>query len=138
MSERNKATVRKFYEAINTGRFEIVDEVVAEDFVEHEVFPGLGPGREGVRQMFTMMRSAFPDLRMVIEDMIAEGDKVFVRGRMTGTNKGEFNGMAPTGRSMNVPFADFLRFADGRAVEHWGVTDSGTMMQQLAQTEQSA
>jgi steroid delta-isomerase-like uncharacterized protein len=133
MSDANKALVRRFYSEINAGRVDFVNEATAVDFVENEKFPGLEPNREGVRQMFLMMRAAFPDLRMEIEDMIAEDDKVFIRARMYGTHKGEFMGMAPTGRKINVPFVDFLRFRSGLVVEHWGVTDSGAMMEQLGQ-----
>ena len=120
MSEANKAVAKRLYESINAGRLEIVDEVVAENFVEHERFPGVEPNREGVRQMFEMMRNAFPDFQMTIEDMIAEGDRVFIRALMAGTHKGEFFGMAPTGKRIAVPFADFVRLEAGRVVEHWG------------------
>ena len=117
----------------NAGRLEIVDEIVAENFVDHEGFPGVEPNRKGVRQMFGMMRKAFPDFQMTIEDMIAEGDRVFIRAVMAGTHKGEFLGVAPTGKRITVPFGDFVRLEAGRIVEHWGVTDSGVMMQQLGQ-----
>ena len=66
MSEENKEITRRFYEAINAGRMEIIDEVVAEDLVEHEEFPGMAGGREGVRQFFQMMRPAFSDFKMTI------------------------------------------------------------------------
>jgi steroid delta-isomerase-like uncharacterized protein len=131
MSEQNTTAVRRFYEAINAGNLGIIDELVATDFVEHEEFQGLEPNREGTRQMFAMMRAAFPDLRLEMDAVLADGDMVVVRGRMTGTHRGEFAGMAPTGKQINTPFADFVRFQDGKAVEHWGVTDSGAMMQQL-------
>ena len=81
--------------------------------------------------MFEMFRTAFPDGKFEVEDLIAEGDKVFVRARMTGTHQGEFMGMPAAGRTINVGVADFLRIEDGQAVEHWGVTDTGAMMQQL-------
>lgn len=134
MSDANKATAKRFYDAINAGRLEIFEEVLAEDFVEHEKFPGLEPTRAGARKMFEGMRAAFPDFRMTIDDMVAEDDKVFVRATMTGTHTGDFFGMAPTGRSMSVAFADFVRFEQGRVAEHWGVTDTATMMEQLGQT----
>ena len=133
MSEANKAVAKRLYESINAGRLEIVDEVVADNFVEHETFPGVAPNREGLRQMFGMMRTAFPDFQMTIEDMIAEGDRVFIRARMAGTHKGEFLGIPPTGKRIAVPFGDFVRLEAGRVVEHWEVTDTGAMMQQLGQ-----
>jgi predicted ester cyclase len=80
-----------------------------------------------------MFRDAFSDFAIVTDDMVAEGDKVFVRAHMTGTHRGEFMGIAATGRSINVPFADIVRFENGKVVEHWGITDTGAMMQQLGQ-----
>jgi steroid delta-isomerase-like uncharacterized protein len=127
----NRAIARRFYDAINAGRLEIIDEVVAEDFVEHEEVPGLAGGREGLRQFFGMIRTAFPDFSMTMEDMVAEGDKVFVRATMKGTQKGEFMGIPPSGKQMAVPVADLVRLEGGRVVEHWGITDTGTMMRQL-------
>ncbi len=131
MSEENKEKARRFYAAINAGRLEIFDELVAEDLVEHEEFPGMAGGREGVRQFFQMMRTAFSDFKMTIEDMVAEGDKVFIRATMGGTHQGEFMGIPATGKRIEVPFGDFVRFEGGKVVEHWGVTDTGKMMEQL-------
>ena len=133
MSEANKALARRFYAAINAGELDAITDVIGENFVEHEEFPGLEPTRDGARKMFEMMRGAFPDFRMEIDDMIAEGDKVFLRARMLGTHKGDFAGIAPTGRKIDVRFADFVRIQSGRVVEHWGITDTGAMMQQLGQ-----
>ena len=134
MSEQNKEVVRRFYAGISEGRLEIINELLAENFVEHEKLPGLEPNREGVRKMFEMFRRAFPDLRLRADDMVAEADKVFLRGTMTGTHKSEFLGIPPTGKTIVVPFGDFIRFEAGRVVEHWGVTDTGAMMEQLGQT----
>ncbi len=131
MSEENKEIVRRFYAAINAGRLEIIDELVAEDLVEHEEFPGVASGREGVRQFMQMMRTAFPDFAMTIEDIVAEGDKVFIRATMRGRHRGEFMGIPATGKQIEVPFGDFVRFEGGKVVEHWGVTDTGKMMEQL-------
>ncbi|MEK7214558.1 MAG: ester cyclase [Chloroflexota bacterium] len=131
MSEENKAAVRRFYAQINKGNLGIIDELVADNFVEHDEFPGLTPTKDGVRQLFQLMRAAFPDLQMVAEDMVAEGDKVFVRASMRGTHRGEFMGIPATGRQVNVPMGDFVRLTNGKIVEHWGATDTGMMMQQL-------
>ncbi len=131
MSEGNKEIARRFYEAINAGRVEIIAEIGADNFIEHEEFPGLGSDREGVRQFFQMMLTAFPDFRMTIEDMVAEGDRVFIRATMRGTHRGEFMGIPATGNQIEVPIGDFARFEGGKIVEHWGVTDTGRMMQQL-------
>ena len=133
MSEKIKARTRQFYEeVINAGAIDRVDEFCTEDFVDHEEFPGIPPNREGVKQFFSMMRSAFPDFHMEIEDILVEGDRAAIRFRMTGTHEGEFMGIAPTHKRIDITGSDFLRIVDEeRAAEHWGVTDTMTMMQQL-------
>lgn len=132
MSNDNKALMRRVYdEVINGGNVALIDELVAADFIEHEEFPGLAGGREGMKQFFTMMRTAFPDLRMAVDDLIAEGDKVVARTTMSGTHKGEFMGMDPSGKQFRVSAIDVIRFADGKAVEHWGLTDAAAMMEQI-------
>jgi len=83
------------------------------------------------REMFSIIRSAFPDLHATMEDIIAEEDKVAIRYSVRGTHRGEFMGMAPTGKHFTISGIEILRFAGGKAVEHWGVTDQLAMMQQL-------
>jgi steroid delta-isomerase-like uncharacterized protein len=125
-------TMRQVYELINAGDIDGFGEHLADGFVEHEELPGLGPGKEGVKQLFHMYRAAFPDLRMEPEDVLASGDKVVARVRATGTHQGDFLGMPATGKHVDVQLIDIIRFGeDGRAVEHWGVMDSLAMMQQL-------
>jgi hypothetical protein len=77
-----------------------------------------------MKQFFAMMWTAFPDLRMAVDDLITEGDKVVARTTMSGTHKGEFMGMDPSGKQFRASAIDAIRFADGKAVEHWGVTDA--------------
>lgn len=128
----NKGTMRRFYdEVINGGNVDLMDELMSADFLEHDEFPGIGEGREGAKQFFTMMRTAFPDLKCSVDDLIEEGDKVVARATISGTQKGEFLGMPPSGKSFKLPMIDIVRFADGKAVEHWGAMDSGAMMEQL-------
>ena len=81
--------------------------------------------------MFTMLRSAFPDFKATIEHLIAEGDKVVLHMTWTGTQKGEFMGIPPTGKSISINVIDIVRIADGQVVEHWGIMDQMAMMQQL-------
>ena len=134
MSEKqNKAIVRRFVEEVfNRGNMSVADELMAPDFVEHEELPlGIPRDLEGVKQMTTMMRSAFPDFKATIEDIIAEGNKVVIRMTCSGTQKGEFMGIAPTGKSVSIGVIDIIRIADGKLVEHWGQMDSMGMMQQL-------
>lgn len=126
------ATMQRLYEAINAGDVDGFDGVLAADFVEHEETPGLAPTREGVKEFFRMYVAAFPDLRFEPEDVLSSGDKVVARVRATGTHEGEFMGIPPTGKRVDVQLIDIVRFGDdGLAHEHWGVFDALTMLQQL-------
>ena len=132
MSEQNKVIVRRMYdEVVGQGKLDLIDELVDPDVVEHEEFPGISPGREGVKEFFSMFRNAFPDLQFAVEDMVAEGDKVAARITIRGTHKGPFLDIAPTGKQITVDAIDIFRFASGKIVDHWGVTDQMSMMQQL-------
>lgn len=131
MSEPNKAIVRRLYEELNRGNFAAFDELIADSFVEHEVVPGVEPTKAGVRALFEDMRAAFEGFAMVPEDLLAEGDKVVARVVMRGTHRGEFMGIPASGRPLALPMADFFRIAGGQVVEHWGLSDSGAMLQQL-------
>jgi steroid delta-isomerase-like uncharacterized protein len=136
VSEQIKARVRQFYdEVVNGGDLDRVEEFCTEDFVDHEEFPGIPPTRDGVRQFFGLMREAFPDFRVDIEDLIVEGDRVAVRMTMSGTQQGEFMGVPATGRRFSVDGVDILRMEGSeQAAEHWGVTDVMSLMQQLGAT----
>jgi steroid delta-isomerase-like uncharacterized protein len=131
MSEENKALAREFYQKISAGDLSVIDQQLADDFVDREELPGLPNTRQGVRQFFEMFRGAFPDLKMSPEDIIAEGDKVVIRARLQGTHSGEFMGIPATGKKIDLPVIDIMRFQGGKAIEHWGAMDSGMMMQQL-------
>ena len=133
----NEAALRHFFEEVNAGDVNAAAELLADAFVEHEVLPGQEPDKEGTRQLFQMMIAAFPDLRFDAEDILTTGDKVVSRSRVSGTNKGEFMGMPATGKSINVQAIDIVRFGnDGLAVEHWGVLDMMSIMQQLGAVPQ--
>lgn len=135
VQDQNKALTQKFYDEVaNKGNMAAADELLAEDFVDHEPFPGIGPGRDGCKQFFSMMRETFPDLNFDTKFMVAEGDKVVIYLTMSGTQKGEFMGMPASGKKFSINTIDIIRIADGKAVEHWGVTDGMTMMQQLGAT----
>jgi steroid delta-isomerase-like uncharacterized protein len=125
-------SIRRLYDLINAGDIDGFGRQVADDFVEHEELPGIPPTKAGVIQYFRMMLTAFPDMRMAVEDMIASGDKAVARVTVTGTNTGEFMGMPATGKSAAVKLIDITRFGDdGLAREHWGVVDQFALMQQL-------
>jgi steroid delta-isomerase-like uncharacterized protein len=131
MSDANKAVACQLYQRFSEGDLSVIDDVISDDFVEHEEIPGLEPNKDGVRQMFEMFRSAFRDARFEVDGMIAEGDMLFALVRMTGTHRAEFMGVPASGRTIDVGVADYFRFENGKALEHWGVMDTGAMMQQL-------
>ena len=128
----NADTMRQFYDRVNAGDIDGFAALIADDLIEHEEVQGLPQTKEGVVQFFEMFRAAFSDLRMEAEDIIESGDKAWARVRITGTNDGEFMGMPATGKSVDFQAVDIVRVNDeGVAAEHWGVTDTMTMMQQL-------
>lgn len=133
------ATLRRFYALVNAGDVDGLGELLAGDFVEHEVAPGLEPTKDGVLEFFRMYTAAFPDLRFEAEDVLASGDKVVARVRVTGTHQGEFMGMPATGKSIDAQAIDIVRFGDdGLAREHWGVFDTMAMMEQLGVVPEGA
>jgi len=131
--ERNKVQFRRTYEEMfHQGNLAVADELIAPDCINHEVPPGMNNrGPESARQVVTMLRSAFPDLHFTIEELVAEGDTVVGRVTMSGTHQGPFMGMAPTGRSLRQAQVHFVRFRDGKGIEHRAVRDDLGIMQQL-------
>ena len=138
MAEDLKQLSQRFYDAVNVGDMDGAMSLVADDFRDHEEFPGISSDRDGVRQFFEMMRSAFPDFRIEVQDMLAEGDRVAVRMQMSGTHQGEFLGMPGTGRRFSTTGIDIIHVVGGKAVEHWGATDTMGMMHQLGAMSASA
>ena len=125
-------SIRRLYDLINSGDIDGLGRQLADDFVEHDEAPGFPPTKAGTVQYFKMLLTAFPDLRMNVEDVIASGDKAVARVQVSGTHKGEFMGMPATGKSAAVNLIDITRFGDdGLAREHWGVVDQLALMQQL-------
>jgi steroid delta-isomerase-like uncharacterized protein len=126
------ATMQRCYDLINEGDIDGFGELVADDFVEHEELPELAPTKAGVLELFRTYRAAFPNLRMDAAEILVDGDKTVARVMATGTHDGEFMGMPPSGRSIEVAMIDIMRFDDaGLVCEHWGVMDMLSMLQQL-------
>ena len=112
----------------------VVDDFFAPEFVSHNNPPGFPPGVEGVKRFFTMFRDAFPDVEVEIDELVVEGDRVAVATTFTGTHEGELMGVTPTGRSVSVTGIDIVRVAEGKIVEHRGLTDIVGLMRQLAES----
>lgn len=126
--EENKAIQRRFQDIWNKGDFSIIEEIYDKDFINHNVD---AKGFDAIRKFVTVYRKAFPDVKFTIEDQIAEGDKSVMRYTITGTHKVEFQGIAPTGKSIKMTGIAIHRIANGKIVEIWSNWDALGLMQQL-------
>ena len=134
MSDQNKALARRYVEEVwNRDNLSFIDELIAPNATFHDpsVPGGKFTGPEGLRQFVQIYRGAFPDVRLAIEDLIAEGDKVVSRWTATGTHKGELMGIAPTGKRVTVTGCDIANYQNGKIVEAWASYDMLGMLQQL-------
>jgi steroid delta-isomerase-like uncharacterized protein len=130
-TEDNKAVFHRWCEVISQNRLDRVEEIIASDEVDHALPPGVPAGLEGVKQVFRLLHTAFPDLQIEIEDLIAEGDKVVGRVTARGTHRGEFMGIAPSGKPVSFNAIDVVRIAGGKIVERWSQADNLALLQQL-------
>jgi steroid delta-isomerase-like uncharacterized protein len=130
--EANKALVRRWFEETDKGSFGIIDELCAPDYVDHSPpLPGMGEGSEGVRRANTALTAAFPDTVHIIEEQIAEGDRVVTRLRGRGTFLGECLGIPPNGKVVEITGISIHRIANGKLVEHWANADLLGLLQQM-------
>ena len=128
----SSAVVERFVEeAINKGRLDVMDEIVAADFVELDPLPGQRQGREGLKEVIAMMRAAFPDIRWVTEETVEQGEKVVSRFTWTGTHRGEFLGIPATGKSVSVKGVVIDRVVAGQMTDSRILMDTFGMLQQL-------
>ena len=133
--EENVRLARRVPEEVATERrTELIDDLYAEDAVEHGP-TGDEEGREAIREGLEAFFDAFPDLTATVEDVVAEGDTVAMRVTLRGTHDGEFMGIEPTGASVEVPNAVFTRVEDGRIAERWVQPDMLGLMRQLGVVE---
>ena len=131
-TEDNKALMRRFLEEVfNKQNLAAIDEFIAPNHVDHTLPPFLPTTPEGTKRAISMFLTAFPDVHLTVEDMIAEGDKVVTRYTSRGTQKGAFVGIPPTGKQMTVSSIVIARIADGKIAEEWGLDDQMGMLQQL-------
>ena len=131
-TEENKALICRFYEEVfNQRNLAALDDFYAPDHIDHTLPPGLPVSPEGTKQAIATMLEGFPDLRISIEDMVAEGDKVVTRFTTHGTQQGKLGAIPPTSKQVAVPTIEITRIADGKIVEDWGLDDRLGMLQQL-------
>ena len=133
MSDANKNVVRRLFEEVwNKGNLLVADELFAENYSHHDSStPEFGRGPESEKKRATLYRTAFPDVRLMIEDIIAEGETVTARCSCKGTHKGDLRGIAPTGKQFTISGISVARFTDGKMVEGWVNWDALGLMQQL-------
>jgi predicted ester cyclase len=130
--DENKAIVRRFVEAYNNQDFDLLDDLLAPDYIDHTIH--VGP--EGLKQLIKMAFNAFPDYHETIEDIIAEGDKVWIRVKVTtGAHTGEFMGFAPTGKKLTIEMVDIIRVENSKLVEYWDITDRMDFLLQIGAIE---
>jgi steroid delta-isomerase-like uncharacterized protein len=130
MPEQDKALVREFLAVGERGEVDRFDNYLTKDHVEHNPLPGQGGGLAGVKQIFQMMKQAVPDLSMPISEIISEGDKLAMAGKVKGTQTGDMPGMPATGKPFDIYSLDWVRVQGGKFAEHWGLIDFATMTRQ--------
>jgi steroid delta-isomerase-like uncharacterized protein len=137
-AEENKALVRRWFAELDKGNFAIIDELLPEDYVDHNPpLPDLPPGRAGVKQSSLILANAFSDVVHTLHDQLAEGDKVMTRLTTRGTFTGECLGFQPTGKTVEVSGIAVHRIRDGKLVEHWANMDMAGFMTQITEVAAS-
>jgi steroid delta-isomerase-like uncharacterized protein len=133
MSEQNKAMVHRLFEELwNKGNLPVADELIAPTYTHHDVStPDVGRGPESEKKRVTLYRTAFPELRLTVEAVIAEGESVVARWSCRGAHRGDLSGIAPTGKQFVISGVTVVRFTDGKIVEGWINWDALGLMQQL-------
>ena len=129
--EENKNIVRLYQEIYNSNDLDRLTEVVSEDLRTPNIMPGIPQGLEGAKAAHRIMLAGFHDYQTIIDEIIAEGDKVAARIKMTGTHTGAFMGVLPTDRRISFTGIYIARIANGKIVEHWGEEDGVSLLQQL-------
>jgi steroid delta-isomerase-like uncharacterized protein len=130
-TEENKDIVRRYQDAYNNQDYDALDDLVATDVSTPNMISSVPRGLEGAKQVHQKTVTGMPDYHTAIEDLIAEDDKVVARVRITGTHTGDFYGIPPTGKRIDLSGIYIVRIADGRIVEHWGEENGVTVLRQL-------
>jgi steroid delta-isomerase-like uncharacterized protein len=132
VTDRNKAVYQRFIqEVFNEGRLDMLEQLLSPSYVNKDAPPGTPPNAEGIKQVVANLRTAFPDLKFTIEDLVGEGDKVCARLTLTGTHRGVFFDIPPTGKTISVKEMTMIHFVDGRMVASWVLNDMLGLMNQL-------
>ena len=130
--EENKVTVCRLYDAVNTQDFSSLEEFIASNYIDHS---RRIHGLDALKNFGIIIFNAFPDFHETMEDIIAAGDKVWVRNTITGTHLGEFRGIAPSGNTFTETSVDIFRIENGKLIEGWNVTDELDFYKQIGAIE---
>ncbi len=130
-AQANIETQKKFGEAVNTGKLDLLRELISSDSIDHDPSPGQGTGPEGYIKFFTMMRTAFPDLKIEVETILADEDKVAFAYTITGTHQATFMKVEPTGKTIKSRGMQISKFENGKMTERWGSSDELGILKQL-------
>jgi len=137
-AEQNKTVIKKLFDEImNARKFDAIKDVISSNFTHHGI-PNAKGGPDGFREVMEQFTSAFPDMKINLEHIIADGDMVATRGHWTGTNNGSFMGMPATNKKVNVQFIDVWKLKDGKCQENWVQMDMMGMMQQIGMAPATA
>ena len=129
-TDQNKKLIEKLFNEVMNGRnLDLVEQIIAPTFVNHGI-PNAKTGPSGFKEIIQQFLDGYPDMRINLEHIVAEGDHVATRGYWTGANKGSFMGMPPTGKKVRVDFIDFWNIQNGKCVENWVQMDMVGMMMQ--------
>ncbi len=129
--EENKKTQERFGKAVNSGNLEKLRDLVSANVVDHDPAPNQGPGAQGYIDFFSMLRKAFPNMEIEVENMVAAEDKVAFAYTLTGTHKGDFMGIAGTNKEIKARGMQISRFENGKMVERWGSSDELGILKQI-------
>lgn len=132
--EQNLETTKKLGEAVSSGNLQVLHEIFSANVIEHDPAPGQGKGPEGYIELFTTMRTAFPDLQVTVEHIVQDENNLAMAYKMTGTHEGDFMGIAPTGKTFEARGMQISRFENGKIVERWGSSDELGLVKQLGAT----
>jgi steroid delta-isomerase-like uncharacterized protein len=131
-AEANKVLLRQYFEEVwDRQNLEMIDEFLAPNYKRHRSPTAAAFTRDGQKQLLSQFRTAFPDIHITIEEIIAEENRLALRSTMRGTHQGEFLGIAPTGNKIEVGLLDVIHIEDGKFVEQWGGPDMLSLLQQL-------
>jgi steroid delta-isomerase-like uncharacterized protein len=137
LADKNVALVKRFFADVwNKGNLDLVDEYLAQNYVDNNQPPGTPRGHKGYKATVNMFHTAFPDIRFTLDQVLAENDRVAFRLTGRGTHKGNFMGIPPTGKQVSFGSMTFIRIEDGKVAERWGIIDIPGLMQQLGEPGQ--